>query len=675
MIRLSLLASAGLGLFLLAPARAEAIPDLMPLPATIIPGVGHLALDAPLLVLLSGPEDEIARAGAGRFADLLHRRTGVDVFVRHNGEDRARVQILVEWQTASPAIQEALEDESYSLEVTPQGAQLLAKSPLGVLHGLETLLQSIRRDSHGYSLPSLRIRDQPRFAWRGLLLDSARHFIPVPDLKRTLDAMAALKFNVFHWHLTDDQGFRFESKAFPKLTQAGSGGLYYSQEDVRVVVQFARERGIRVVPEFDMPGHTTSWFAAFPNLASAPGPYAVKPGAGLFEATMDPTRPELYQFLAGFFAEIAALFPDEYVHIGGDEVDPAQWRRNAAIQNFMQDHALRDEQALQAYFNRRLAELLARYGKKMIGWDEIIHADLPSDAVVQAWRGTGSLADAIRSGSSAILSFGYYLDQLQPASAHYLVDPLDGEAATLQSHERQRILGGEACLWTEYVSAENLDLRLWPRAAAIAERLWSRPEIRDTESMYRRLQAISAHLELLGVSPRTQRRAALERLAEGPSVSALEILLESLAPVRPENRVHDVERSLEQPLSRLVDLAEPESDAGRHLAQWVRNWADHREEICHLLEAWRDISGMVKPSLEASPFLAEAAPLADSVHSLSAAGLEAMKYLQQRRKPPHSWVTRQRELMERAAPPRADLVVTLVEPLRSLVTQAANPPR
>jgi hexosaminidase len=675
MIRLSRLASAGIGLFLLAPARAEAIPGLMPLPATVIPGSGHLALDAPLLVLLSGPEDEIARAGAERFADLLHRRTGVDVLVRYGGKDRAVAPILVEWQTASPAVQEAVEDESYSLEVTPEGAQLRATSSLGVLHGLETFLECVRRDPHGYSVPSLSIRDRPRFAWRGLLLDSARHFIPVPDLKRILDAMAALKLNVFHWHLTDDQGFRLESKAFPTLIRAGSGGSFYSQEEVRGIVQFARERGIRVVPEFDMPGHTTSWFAAFPNLASTPGPYTVKPGAGLFEATMDPTRPELYQFLDAFFAEIAALFPDEYVHIGGDEVDPAQWRRNAAIQKFMQDRALRDEHALQAYFTRRIAELLARHGKKMIGWDEIINPDLPPDTVVQAWRGTGALADAVRSGSSAILSFGYYLDRLQPASAHYLVDPLDGEVATLQSNERQKILGGEACLWTEYVSAENLDLRLWPRAAAIAERLWSPPEIRDTESMYRRLQAVSLHLELLGVSPHAQRRATLERLAGASSAGALEILLESLAPVRPENRVHDVERSLQQPLSRLVDLAEPESDASRHLAQWVRDWDGHREEISRLLGAWRDNSVMVKPALEASPFLAEAVPLADSVHSLSVAGLEAITYLEQRRKPSHSWVAKQRELLERAAPPRADLVVTLVEPARSLVTQAADPPR
>jgi hexosaminidase len=670
MMRSSRVGAAGLGVFFLATAAAGAIPDLMPLPAVVVPGSGRLPLDSSLLVMLSGPDDKIARAAAERFADRLRRRTGAAVVVMRQGPvDLAGVRLLVEWKTTSPAVQGAIEDESYSLEVTPKEARLRATTPLGVLHGFETLLQCVRKDSQGYFLAPVLIHDQPRFAWRGLMLDCARHFIPVAHLKRTLEGMAALKLNVFHWHLTDDQGFRMESKVFPKLTQAGSGGLYYSQEEVREIVEFARERGIRVVPEFDIPGHARSWFAGFPQLASAPGPYAIEPHPGLLEPTMDPTRPEVYDFLDVFFGEMAALFPDEYVHIGGDEVDPAQWRRSAAIQGFMRDHGLRDERALQAYFNRRVQQLIVRHGKKMIGWDEILGPDLALDTVVQAWHGTGSLADAVRSGHDGIISFGYYLDQMQPASAHYLVDPLDGEAAALGSHERQKILGGEACLWTEYVSAQNLDSRLWPRAAAIAERLWSPPEIRDTDSMYLRLQAVSHHLELLGLTPVSQRRAVLERLVGEPSIGPLEVLLESLAPVRPDNRVNDPGGIM---LNRLVDVAEPDSDAARRLVQWVRDWNGHRDEIRNLLETWRDNSLTVKLALERSPLLKEAVALADRVHSLSVAGLEAMKHLERQHKPAGSWLAKQRELLERAAPPRADLVVTLVEPVRALITEAAN---
>jgi hexosaminidase len=664
------------GVLMPAFATAGAIPDLMPWPMTITPGPGRLPLDSQLLVVLSGPEDQLARTGAERFVDRLHRATGVaTVVVRQNPANFIGVRFSVEWQTNSPAVQGAIEDESYSLEVTSKEARLLAATPLGVLRGFETLLQCVESDPQGHSIPALVIRDQPRFAWRGLMLDCARHFMPVAELKRTLEGMAALKLNVFHWHLTDDQGFRFESKVFPKLTQAGSGGLYYTREDVREIVDLAHKLGIRVVPEFDMPGHTTSWFVGYPELASAPGPYSVKTRAALFEPTMDPTRPELYGFLDALFGEVAALFPDDYVHIGGDEVDLTQWRRSETIQKFIRNHALRDEHGLQTYFNKRVQVLLAKHHKKMIGWDEILASDLPAEVAVQVWRGTGSLADAVRTGHRGIYSFGYYLDQLRPASDHYLIDPLDGEGGALGPDERQRILGGEACLWTEYVSWENLNWRLWPRTAAIAERLWSSAETRDLDSMYRRLQGASNRLEALGLAPHAQRRAVLERLEADSSIGPLEVLLESIAPVHPDNRVHDQDHTLQVPLNRLVDMAEPESDAGRHLAQWVSAWKSHQDEICNLLKGWRGNSMIARRALEHSPSLKEAVGICDEVFALSSAGLEAMNYLERGRKPPRSWLTKQRELIERSALPRADLVVTLVEPVSALVAEAMNPRR
>jgi hexosaminidase len=245
-------------------------------------------------------------------------------------------------------------------------------------------------------LPAVTIRDQPRFRWRGLLIDVARHYQPIEVLKRNLDAMAAVKLNVFHWHLTENQGFRIESRKFPKLHQMGSDGLYYTQEQAREIVAYAAERGIRVVPEFDMPGHSTAWLVGYPELASLPGPYEIERRAGIFDPTLDPTREEVYKFLDSFMGEMAALFPDAYLHIGGDENEGKQWDRNPQIQAFMKEKGLKDNHALQAYFNQRLLKILQKHKKKMIGWDEILQPDLPRDVVIQSWRGPTALAEAAR---------------------------------------------------------------------------------------------------------------------------------------------------------------------------------------------------------------------------------------------------------------------------------------
>jgi hexosaminidase len=571
---------------------------------------------------------------------------------------------VVEWAAVSQPVQAAIEDESYVLEVTPVRARLRAASALGVLRGLETLLQSVQLGPHTGYIPACVIRDQPRFAWRGLMLDCARQFMTIADLKRTLDGMAAVKLNVFHWHLTDDQGFRLESKVFPKLAAAGSAGLFYSQPEIREVIAYARERGIRVVPELDMPAHTTSWFVGYPELASAPGPYLIERSLGLFEPIMNPARPELYGFLDALFGEVATLFPDEYVHIGGDEIDFAQWKRNADIQQFVRDRGLADERYLHRYFNQRLEQILRKHGRKMIAWDDALNAGLETNVVVQSWHGTGPLAEAARSGHSAIFSFGYYLDQLQPARAHYLADPLAGETAGLTADERERILGGEACLWTEYVSAANLDMRLWPRAAAIAERFWSPREIRDADSMYQRLREVSLYLETAGLEHRIERRIALQRLAGSDSIAPLEVLLETLAPVRPDHRSGS--------LNRLVDAAEPDSEAARDFAQWSKDWRGRERQIRSLLERWRDNAAAVKPLLERSDSLQEAIPLAERVHSLCIAGLEVLAHLEQGRRASRRAVLAQRQLIQEAALPQADLVVNIIEPLRSLVDGAAK---
>jgi len=233
-------------------------------------------------------------------------------------------------------------DEGYQLDVTPSGAALKSATAAGALHGLETFLQLIQPGPEGFQVPAVRIADQPRFPWRGLMLDCSRHFLPVAAIERNLDAMAAVKLNVLHWHLSDDQGFRAESKLYPKLQQFGSDGLYYTQEQMREVVAYAAVRGIRVVPEFDIPGHTMSWLPGYPELAAGKGPFEIGRHFGVFDPVLDPTREETYTFLDGFIGEMAALFPDPFFHIGGDEVNGKAWKESAGVQAFAKVHGLKD---------------------------------------------------------------------------------------------------------------------------------------------------------------------------------------------------------------------------------------------------------------------------------------------------------------------------------------------
>src|SRR4029077_5710015 len=254
----------------------------------------------------------------------------------------ANPSLLIHLEHGRQEVQSLGEDESYELTIGESGAKLNASNPLGILHGLQTFLQLVEITANGFAVPVVTIKDQPRFAWRGLLIDVGRHFIPLDVLKRNLDGMAAVKMNVLHLHLYDNEGFRLESKRFPRLQEAGSDGLYYTQDEIHEFVAYAHDRGIRIVPEFEMPGHSRSLFAGYPELASGPGPYKVEPGG--VDAVMDPTREETYKFIDKFVTEMATLFPDEYFHIGGGEVNGSQWVANPKIQAFIHSHGMKTNQ-------------------------------------------------------------------------------------------------------------------------------------------------------------------------------------------------------------------------------------------------------------------------------------------------------------------------------------------
>jgi len=274
-----------------------------------------------------------------------------------------------------------------------------------------------------------------------------------------------VKMNVLHLHLSEDQGFRIESKVYPKLHQMGSNGEYFTQQQIREIIAYAADRGIRVVPEFDMPGHATSWFVGYPELASAPGPYVIEKKFGVFDPTIDPTKKSTYKFLKKFLGEMCDLFPDAYFHIGGDENNGKQWDTNEEIKSFMKKNDLKNNHELQNYFNGKVLAILQKKGKKMIGWDEILQPGLPKDALIQSWRGKEGLKSAASQGYQVILSNGFYIDLAEPAWKHYTNDPIPSEL-NLTEAEQKFILGGEATMWAELVTPETIDSRIWPRTAA-----------------------------------------------------------------------------------------------------------------------------------------------------------------------------------------------------------------
>jgi hexosaminidase len=573
------------------------------------------------------------------------------------------------------------EDESYTLEISDRRATLKAPTTIGILHGLETFLQLLDSDRDGYFIPSVSIQDKPRFPWRGLLIDVARHFQPIEVLKRNLDAMAAVKLNVLHWHLTEDQGFRIESKKFPRLHQLGSDGNFYTQEEAREIIAYARERGIRVVPEFDMPGHATAWLVGHPELGSAPGPYTIERGAGIFEPALDPTREEVYKFLDQLLGEMAALFPDAYMHIGGDENEGKQWDRNPKIQTFMKEKGFKDHHALQTYFNQHLLQILKKHGKIMMGWDEIFQPDLPKEVVIHSWRGTEALAEAARKGYKGVLSSGFYIDLMFPASQHYATDPLPA-GSTLNATEAARILGGEATMWSEWVSPETIDSRIWPRTAAIAERLWSPREVTDVQDMYRRLAVVSVRLEELGLMHERNQSVMLRRLTGGLDIGPLQTLVSVVEPVKEYKRYQQRPQTMLSPLTGLIDAARPDSETARRLSISVDallsdapRFEARAGQARDIMNEWRNASPELEVLMDKSPALHEARPLARDLFDLGTIGLEALSYLSRGITPPAEWRDAKLAMIDNAAKPKAALEFAVIPSLRQLVIAASELPR
>lgn len=666
--------------------------SLMPCPYDISVAQGRFTFNQNVDVYFKGMSQRRKQFSIARFNKAIKGVSRIEF----NGlnevrtKDDANITILVTPNISSQQhfppiyqIPSLADDESYQLTINKGKISILASSDFGAMHALTTLVQIITNEGiQGENkndkkkilkLPLVNVIDKPRFKWRGLLIDSVRHFIPLEDIKRQLDGLAAAKLNVFHWHLTDDQGWRIESKRYPKLHKMASDKLFYTQEEVKDLVEYASLLGIRIIPEFDIPGHASAIAVAYPELITTKKSYQMERQWGVFEPLLDISDPAVYQFIDDIIGELTHLFPDNYIHIGGDEVHPEQWLTSERIKQLMQKHNLENVNDLQRYFNSKVQKILAKYQRKMMGWDEIYHQDLPKDIVVQSWRGSESLNEIANQGYQGLLSTGFYIDQPQYTAYHYRNDPIANLATenngnssernlavslkenelvqswlltiprlkgaevkgeftliasmdsgkyqnlagyiklnnnnyrkvvmrssvgslnatalndqtlvfeldswmgplrfeismadnlndversstdksdllkgdTLENRKnrvvignafyplivankisgvlpkiqlspqlafvnKKNILGGEATLWSELVTKENIDLRTWPRLFAIAERLWSSQVINDTDDMYRRLAIMGHYAEkIVGLKHKVQQHTGLKGL-------------------------------------------------------------------------------------------------------------------------------------------------------------------
>jgi hexosaminidase len=653
--------------------RAQASLPIMPLPAHATLGSGSFVIDGSLRIVMAGHTEPRLDRARQRFLSTLARTTGIPQWPAPSANQPA---FTIRTAGPSAPVQGVSDDESYSLKVSSASVELDAPTPLGVLHGLQTFLQLIKLTPEGFVVPSVTIEDKPRFAWRGLMVDSGRHFIPLDVLHRTLDGMEAVKLNVFHWHLSEDQGFRLESKSFPLLQEKGSDGLYYTQEQAKELIAYARDRGIRVIPEFDMPGHAGSWFVGYPDLASGKGPYKIERRWGVFDPAMDPTRESTYKFLDTFLGEMTGLFPDAYFHIGGDECNGKEWDANPRIQAYMREHNLKTDDALQAYFTTRVQALVTKHHKTPIGWDEILQPNTPKSVMIQSWRGQDSVADAARRGYNVILSSGYYIDLSESASQHYAVDPLGKAAGTLSAEEKAHILGGEATIWSELVTPETIESRIWPRTAAIAERFWSPQDVTDVASMYQRLALASQTLTWHGIPYLATSEKMIERIAGGGDVESLKILASVVEPPKEYAREDLKPYTATSPMNLLVDAVPPESDQARvfraiaaRISDGSATPADHKQAREWLI-LWRDNEAVLQPTLTGSALAAELVPVSQGLRESSAIGLAALDAIEKNMPPNASEQANQLATLKSLEAPQAVLLNATVPGVETLARAA-----
>lgn len=620
--------------------------NLMPWPQNVVVNDGNFTLSKNFKVNITGNPNPRIFGAATRFLRRLDGRAGIffeqGYISKLNEVPNAELQINCE-KSGKIGL---YEDESYSLDIKSSKITINATSDLGALHGLETLLQLLQNDSKTFYFPVSQISDFPRFTWRGLMLDASRHFQPVDVVKRNLDALAAMKMNVFHWHLVDDQGWRIETKKHPKLIELASDGLYYTQEEIRNIVKYADERGILIVPEIDVPGHASAILTAYPEIGSkvitltggtsekniqgtAITTYGIERNAGIFSPTLDPTNPKTYKILSELFDEVCPLFPGAYFHIGGDENEGKDWDANPKIQEFKKKNNLKTNHELQTYFTMQLAPMLKKHGKQLMGWEEILTKNLSKEAIVHSWRGPNegvvagqSLVDAVKKGYKTVLSNGFYIDLMYPIASHYLNDPMP-KGADLTAEEKARILGGEATMWTELATPTTFDSRVWPRTAAIAERLWSAENITDVANMRKRLEVVSFRLEELGLTHIRNKAVILRNIANNQNIKSINEFSNVCEPLKGYTRNKGgTEYQMYSPFTLFADACTPDAKDSvafdEAVSQYLANKTpDNKAKVTAFFNKWISVNkGLIELSANA-PLVQSILPLSKKLSDAS----------------------------------------------------------
>ncbi|MEW9622986.1 beta-N-acetylhexosaminidase [Rhodanobacter geophilus] len=501
---------------LLAPAARAgeaATPALIPLPARLQLQHGSFTVDASTPVVLAD-HDASTRQTADYLIDLVARTRGLHLHIA--GDGQAAPAIVLQRDPQAPVAQA----EGYALDVTPQGIRIAARDDAGLFHGAVTLYQLLTPDAKqgAVEVPALSIRDWPRFAWRGLMLDSARHFQSVAEVEKLIDQMAQLKLDVLHWHLTDDQGWRIQIKRYPELTKIGAWrtppgaghdgepqryGGFYTQEQIRAVVAYATARHVTIVPELDMPGHAQAAAASYPQLGVTGRRPQVSADSGV-NPWLYNVDDDTFTFIDHVLDEVMALFPSQYIHVGGDEAIKDQWQASPAVQAKMRALGISSEDALQGWFIGRIGQYLEKHGRKLIGWDEILEGDnLPADTTVMSWRGIDGAIKAALLGHDVVMSPSpdLYFDHVQGDLADEYAGRLGVESLrdvygfqavpdVLNATQARHVLGVQANVWTEHLpTMAHVEHAVFPRLDALAEVAWSPPAANDWHGFLVRLPA------------------------------------------------------------------------------------------------------------------------------------------------------------------------------------------
>ncbi|MBL57125.1 MAG: beta-hexosaminidase [Flavobacteriales bacterium] len=585
---------------------------LLPQPSTYNKNVGKFVVSPQTYVYLKHSSEDLKKY-TERFIRRLQNRSGITLESLVTQDTSHTHEIIISYTKNIDQLELHI-DESYTIQVTPNKISIESPTNIGVYRAMETLLQLVKTNEKGAYIGACTITDQPRFPWRGLLIDVCRHWIPLEIILQNIDAMAAVKMNVIHLHLTEDQGFRIESKKFPLLHQLGNDGNYYTQDDIKKIIQYAKERGIRVIPEIDIPGHSTSWLVGYPRLASIERDYEVATRFGLFKGSINPINDYSYNFLDTLLTEICALFPDRYFHIGGDENNGLDWEANRKIQKFKIKNELLSNQELQAYFNRKILDILSRNKKIMVGWDEIFDAELPNTIAIQSWRGKKSLYKTAESGFESILSNGYYLDKVQPLSHYYKNDPVPVNAV-ISPKAQKMILGGEATMWTELTDHTNINSRIWPSTLALAERLWSTPSNCNTKYFYEKVPYISNQLQEFGLNHISFQATKLKQMSHHFTISEWKPFIEILEPVKGYKRHGYMKNNTTNynttaSFNRIVDACYVESFQARQFNEYVKvnckdGFCKSKDKIMIWLSAWVEATGHFHKISKESPQLFE----------------------------------------------------------------------